>query len=185
MRGTLDEGDPAGLAGTYLAGVYETVPIEYAEPAYGYAGVQAVLAAEVGHRELACRYACEAAFADLHDLRGGSEEGLHVASLASAWFALVCGFGGLRDCSGALEFSPRLPDGMDLLAFRVRRGQSVLAVEVRPDEAAYELVSGPPVRLRHHGEEVEVRDRETRPIAAVPVPAAPGQPPGREPLRPG
>ncbi|HEY5316565.1 MAG TPA: family 65 glycosyl hydrolase, partial [Solirubrobacteraceae bacterium] len=36
LRGNLDEGEPAGLPGTYLAGVYETRPLPYAEAGYGY-----------------------------------------------------------------------------------------------------------------------------------------------------
>src|SRR5579862_9696915 len=34
-RGNLDEGEPHGLPGSYLNGVYETRPLPYAEPAYG------------------------------------------------------------------------------------------------------------------------------------------------------
>jgi alpha,alpha-trehalose phosphorylase len=36
MRGNLDEGEPFGLPGTYLAGFYETRPLPYAEAGYGY-----------------------------------------------------------------------------------------------------------------------------------------------------
>ncbi|MFB7778684.1 glycoside hydrolase family 65 protein [Streptomyces bauhiniae] len=35
-RGNLDEGDPHGLPGCYLNGVYETHPLPYAEAAYGF-----------------------------------------------------------------------------------------------------------------------------------------------------
>ena len=35
LRGNLDEGEPNGLPGTYLAGFYEVRPLPYAEPAYG------------------------------------------------------------------------------------------------------------------------------------------------------
>jgi alpha,alpha-trehalose phosphorylase len=35
LRGNLDEGEPFGLPGTYLAGFYETRPLPYAEPSYG------------------------------------------------------------------------------------------------------------------------------------------------------
>jgi alpha,alpha-trehalose phosphorylase len=35
LRGNLDEGEPFGLPGTYLAGFYETRPLPYAEPGYG------------------------------------------------------------------------------------------------------------------------------------------------------
>src|SRR5215472_1861560 len=34
-RGNLDEGEPHGLPGTYLNGVYETRPLPYAEASYG------------------------------------------------------------------------------------------------------------------------------------------------------
>src|SRR6202020_3252583 len=36
LRGNLDEGEPNGLPGTYLAGLYETRPLPYAEAGYGY-----------------------------------------------------------------------------------------------------------------------------------------------------
>jgi len=35
MRGTLDEGAPAAIPGTYLNGFYETLPIPYADRGYG------------------------------------------------------------------------------------------------------------------------------------------------------
>jgi alpha,alpha-trehalose phosphorylase len=35
-RGNLDEGEPHGLPGTYLNGVYEVLPMPYAEAGYGY-----------------------------------------------------------------------------------------------------------------------------------------------------
>ncbi len=36
MRGNLDEGEPAGLPGTYLAGFFEVRPLPYPEAGYGY-----------------------------------------------------------------------------------------------------------------------------------------------------
>src|SRR5712692_5738160 len=35
LRGNLDEGEPHGLPGTYLNGVYEVRPLPYAESEYG------------------------------------------------------------------------------------------------------------------------------------------------------
>lgn len=37
-RGNLDEGEPRGLPGCYLNGVYESHPLPYAEAGYGYPG---------------------------------------------------------------------------------------------------------------------------------------------------
>ena len=51
------------------------------------ASTQAVVAAEVGHLELAYDYFAEAALLDLHDLHQNTREGLHLASLAGAWTA--------------------------------------------------------------------------------------------------
>ena len=53
---------------------------------------QAVMCAEVGHLELAHDYAYEAALIDLRDLHSNTRDGLHMASLAGAWTALVGGF---------------------------------------------------------------------------------------------
>lgn len=36
LRGNLDEGEPRGLSGTYLNGVYESFPLQYGERAYGW-----------------------------------------------------------------------------------------------------------------------------------------------------
>jgi alpha,alpha-trehalose phosphorylase len=36
MRANLEEGEPHGLPGTYLNSFYETYPLPYAEPGYGY-----------------------------------------------------------------------------------------------------------------------------------------------------
>src|SRR5262249_56928659 len=36
LRGNLDEGEPYGLPGTYLAGFYEERPLPYGESGYGY-----------------------------------------------------------------------------------------------------------------------------------------------------
>ena len=63
---------------------------------------QAVLAAEVGHLRLALDYAAEAALMDLQDLEHNARDGLHIASLAGTWIALVNGFGGMRDHAGVL-----------------------------------------------------------------------------------
>ena len=81
---------------------------------------QAVMCAEVGHLELAHDYAYEAALIDLRDLHRNTRDGLHMASLAGAWTALVAGFGGLRDDEGILSIDPQLPDGISRLRFRLR-----------------------------------------------------------------
>src|SRR4029077_15512367 len=95
------------------------------------ASTQAVIAAEVGHMELAYDYFGEAALMDLDDLEHNTSDGVHIASLAGAWIAAVAGFGGMRDYDGRLSFKPRLPPRLERLTFRlVFRGHR-LTVEVR------------------------------------------------------
>jgi alpha,alpha-trehalose phosphorylase len=147
--------------------------------------VQAVVAAEVGHLDLAYDYASEAALIDLEDLEHNTRDGLHIASLAGTWLALVGGFGGLRVDSGILRFAPRLPEALPRLAFTlVMRGRG-LRVEITPAEATYALADGDPLRIGHYGEtlSLEAGKPQARPIPAVPSRPRPPQPPGREPAR--
>ena len=67
---------------------------------------QAVLAAEVGHLDLAYEYLAEAALMDLDDIEHNTRDGLHVAALAGTWIALVAGFAGLRERGVAFSFAP-------------------------------------------------------------------------------
>ncbi|WP_194240361.1 glycoside hydrolase family 65 protein [Amycolatopsis sp. YIM 10] len=148
------------------------------------AGTQAVLAAEVGHLDLAYDYLAEAAFTDLHDVHNNVRNGLHMASLAGAWLATVAGLGGMRDHDGSLSFAPRLPRGLDRVAFRLIFRGSHFSVEITGAEAGYRLISGEHLDIRHHGEKVTVTDTATTlPIPAAPDLPAPAQPPGRAPAR--
>ena len=83
---------------------------------------QAVIAAETGHLDLAYDYLGEAALIDLRDLQHNTRDGLHIASLAGTWIALVNGFGGLRLKDGTVSVAPRLPDGLTRLAFTLSSG---------------------------------------------------------------
>src|SRR5262249_18349957 len=113
---------------------------------------QAVVAAEVGQLELAHDYLAEAAFMDLHDLEHNVRDGVHIASLAGAWTALVAGFGGVRQRGDTLLWAPKLPAGIARLAMHVTFRGSRLRVEVTPIEATYRLLDGPELSIRHYGE---------------------------------
>jgi alpha,alpha-trehalose phosphorylase len=148
---------------------------------------QAVIAAEVGHLELAFDYFGEAALIDLHDLEHNTHDGLHIASLAGAWIAAVAGFGGMRDHAGHLSFAPRLPNRLDRLTFHlVYRGRS-LRVEATKTEATYRLLEGPPLPISHHRTPLTITAdaATTLPIPPMPEQPTPVQPPGRTPARRG
>lgn len=148
------------------------------------AGTQAVLAAEVGHLELAYDYLAEAAFIDLHDLHHNVRNGLHMGSLASAWVAVVAGFGGMRNRGGELRFRPQLPPELDRIAFRMCFRHAHLLVEVRESEATYRLLAGGTLRIQHFDDVVTVgQDGITMPIPPAPSLPRPVQPAGRAPTR--
>lgn len=147
---------------------------------------QAVLAAEVGYLSLAYDYAAEAALMDLRDLHDNTASGLHMASLAGGWTALVNGFGGMRDSGGQLSFRPGLPEGIDRLAFRIVRRDHRLLVEVEQHHVCYSLLRGDdPLVIRHEDEDVELRPGSpvVRPLHRRPDGAPPHQPAGRAPAR--
>jgi alpha,alpha-trehalose phosphorylase len=149
------------------------------------AGTQAVVAAEVGHLDLAFDYFAEAALMDLGDLEHNTADGIHIASVAGTWIAAVCGFGGLRDHGGRLTFSPRLPGALTRLKFRLMyRGRSLL-VQVNHEHAIYSLLDGEPLEIGHHGQSATVSADKplTLAIPAIASRPAPRQPPGREPVR--
>ncbi|RZS89911.1 alpha,alpha-trehalose phosphorylase [Motilibacter rhizosphaerae] len=146
---------------------------------------QAVLAAEVGHLDLAYDYAAEAALTDLHDLAANTGNGLHMASLAGAWISLVHGFGGLRDDGGRLAFAPRLPEGIDRLVFRVRHRGLRVRVETDGRQATYAVEDGGrEAVVQHYGETLVLRPdvSETRAVPPVEPRPRPRQPEGRAPL---
>jgi len=146
---------------------------------------QAVIAAEVGHLELAYDYFGEAALMDLNDLEHNTRDGLHIASLAGAWIVAVAGFGGMRDHDGTLSFRPRLPERLTRLAFGVCFRERRLKVEVKPDRAVYSLLQGAPLPITHYGDAVTVTTRQAvnHPIPKRPTGEAIRQPSGRAPAR--
>ena len=127
------------------------------------ASTQAVLAAEVGQLQLAYDYLGEAAFIDLHDMAHNTRDGLHMASLAGAWTALVAGFGGVRLQHGLLCFSPRLPEALVRLAFHLLYRGCRLRVEVTAKEATYRTLDGTSLKVCHHGEEILLPRMEQSP----------------------
>jgi alpha,alpha-trehalose phosphorylase len=146
---------------------------------------QAVMAAEVGCLDLAYAYACEAAFMDLHDLEHNTRDGLHMASLAGAWLALVSGFGGMRDHdNGRLVFAPRLPEGLTKLAFTIRQRGRRLRLTTDGRTATYSLFDhDSELVILHHGQELKILSGEPVTAPIPPPPPAPevSQPYGREP----
>jgi alpha,alpha-trehalose phosphorylase len=148
---------------------------------------QAVVAAEVGHLELAYDYFAEAALMDLHDLENNTRDGVHIASLAGAWIAAVAGFGGMRDHDGRLSFAPRLPPRIERLSFGIHFRGRRLTVAISRTEAVYTLLEGESLDLSHHGNPIQLLPDQpaAQTIPSIAARPAPTQPQGRAPIHRG
>lgn len=82
-------------------------------------------ACELGRPDEGYDYFMLAARADLHDVRGNADDGIHAASAGGLWQAIVFGFAGLRLGERGPTIAPRLPAHWQRLSFRIRyRGES-------------------------------------------------------------
>src|SRR6188472_1061189 len=88
---------------------------------------------------------------DLADVAGNAGDGVHIASAAGVWLALVYGFGGVRDFDGKLSFDPALPRPWESLAFSLRFRDRQLRVLLTHDEERYELEEGEPLQVTIRG----------------------------------
>jgi alpha,alpha-trehalose phosphorylase len=152
------------------------------------AAMQAVVAAEVGHLDLARDYLAETALMDLDDLARNTGDGIHIASMAGGWLAVVAGFGGMRDHDGQLTFRPRMNGDLDRIAFRITFRGSRLQVDLAGETARYELLEGDGIEFEHENELIRLGAGESAEREIVnPEPAGepPEQPAGRAPERRG
>jgi alpha,alpha-trehalose phosphorylase len=147
------------------------------------AAIQAIVAAEIGHLDLAYDYFRETALIDLVDLNENTADGLHLAALAGAWLVAVAGFGGMRDHGRVLSFAPRLTAPLTRLAFGLLYRGRRLRLEIGHESARYEVLSGEPLDVLHHGTPITLVEGEPQtysyPQSQTPPQVEP--PPGRSP----
>jgi alpha,alpha-trehalose phosphorylase len=131
--------------------------------------VQAIVAAEVGHDDLALEYFRQALYLDLLDLHGNTADGVHVASCGGVWAGLVHGFAGLADNGEWLRFAPRLPAAWDGIAFRLQRHGCRLRVEVDRDGCTVTAETEPGVPIETADGVVRLQPGEHARIARADV----------------
>jgi kojibiose phosphorylase len=107
-------------------------------------GVHAIVAARLGLTDTAYRYLQIAAFTDLRDIYGNTEDGMHVASLGCTWQSVLNGFAGMRSKQGALCFSPRFPPRWRSLAFTV--AWQGVSLDVVMEKRVVSIHCHPPLR---------------------------------------
>ncbi|MDO5697961.1 MAG: glycosyl hydrolase family 65 protein [Dermatophilus congolensis] len=118
--------------------------------------VQSIIAAEVGHRQLAIDYFRQGLYVDLADLHRNTSDGVHIASTGGVWNALVYGFTGLRDHNGTFTFDPRLPSDWSKLTTRLRIRGTRIRTDLVADSITFTIEEGDGLAVEVRGETVHL-----------------------------
>jgi len=129
--------------------------------------IHAIVAAELGRMPEAYEFFMQTARVDLDDLHGNTRDGVHCASMAGSYLAVVAGFAGMRLTDGELSFQPQLPHLWSGFRFPLRFKGSLIEVEVIADSTTYTLREGAPVPFRHLDKRYELQGRLTLPNRAL------------------
>ena len=113
--------------------------------------VQSIMAAEVGHADLAMHYFRESLYLDIANTHGNTVDGAHIANVGGVWACLVHGFAGVRDSGTHVRVAPRLPAGWQAMRFNLHRRGGDITVTVDPDGATVTVESGEPVPILANG----------------------------------
>ncbi len=118
--------------------------------------VQSIMAAEVGHQDLALEYFRSSLFLDLADTHRNASDGVHIANAGGAWAGAVYGFAGFHDPGSdepnkPISFSPRLPKEWEGLSFSLYRHGRRIHVELSHANTTV-TVEGDPVEVSVHGD---------------------------------
>jgi len=93
--------------------------------------IMAVLACWMGYLDEAYEHFIRAARADLRDVRGNAGDGIHAASAAGTWQAVVFGFAGLRLTPDGWTVNPRLPHHWKRVTFKFFQRGKLQVVDIK------------------------------------------------------
>lgn len=147
---------PAAFTGEQLRANYEYYEPRCIHESSLSPSVHAILAASLGKHREAERFFGFATRLDLDNYNRNTTEGLHLTSIAAAWVTIVYGFGGLRSDGPLLSLNPFLPESWQGYSFQFNVRGSQLKVQVGKEGTQVHLLSGPPVTLLLHGQEVTI-----------------------------
>lgn len=124
--------------------------------------VQSIMAAEVGHQDLALDYFLTGLYVDLADLHKNTKDGVHIASAGGVWNGLVAGFGGMRFNDGEISFDPRLPEEWPALEFPLTVRGSRFTVRITKGDITFTLDEGEELEVSVRGETVRITNESVR-----------------------
>jgi kojibiose phosphorylase len=104
--------------------------------------IHSIMGIEVGDPRRAVQYLRRAAFVDLLDNQGNTQEGIHIASAGGTWQTIVCGFGGFRVRNGQMTFKPWLPPDWNAVNFRLKWHSNTVSISADHTSATF-VLTGP------------------------------------------
>jgi len=84
--------------------------------------------------ELAYEHFIRAMGTDIKNVRGNSDDGIHIASAGGLWQAVIFGFAGLQLTENGPKINPRLPKRWKRLSFKVLFHGQVYEFDIRPEK---------------------------------------------------
>ena len=130
--------------------------------------IQSIMASDSFQSLKAWTYFKKTVRLDIDDIHGNSVDGIHTASMAGSWMAVVYGFAGFRDWKGTFSFDPKLPSAWKSLTFCLTLHASVLKVSIRSDEVSYTLMTKGKLSLVHRNESFTLNKDESRTFSLRP-----------------
>lgn len=129
--------------------------------------VQGIVAANVGHDDLAIDYFHRALYLDICDVHSNTADGVHIANCGGVWAGIVHGFAGMVETGDVLKFAPRLPERWQSVRFRINRHGSIAEVELTAGGATLTHLDGIGVPVQHDDRKVVVTAGTTLLIPTV------------------
>lgn len=121
-----------------------------------------ILANEIGYTDKAYKYFMMTARMDLDDYNDNVKDGIHAASMAGTWSAVVNGFGGMRVYTNELHFEPRLPKEWNLLSFNVRYKGRKINVKLTKENVVFALLEGEPIEIYYFDKKILLKKGENK-----------------------
>ncbi|MDP9750129.1 glycoside hydrolase family 65 protein [Thermoanaerobacter pentosaceus] len=121
-----------------------------------------ILANEIGYTDKAYKYFMMTARMDLDDYNDNVKDGIHAASMAGTWGAVVNGFGGMRVYTNELHFEPRLPKEWNLLSFNVRYKGRKINVKLTKESVVFTLLEGEPIEIYYFDKRLVLQKGENK-----------------------
>jgi len=113
--------------------------------------IQAWAACEMGQPDLAYEHFLRSAMADLENVRGNAEDGIHAASAGGLWQAITFGFAGLNFNGKSPTINSRIPSHWERLKFSIEYRGKRYSIEIQPDKSSVTKIEpqNPPPKRNH------------------------------------